>query len=839
MPWIWLLSEAAQDNEGRFNSSTHSHLSTRMTVKRTEWDRFAAKRNGHADAEAFLCDVRGFLPRVAAGARLAGEEADQVLIEHAPCPKFRIAIPLLRPWMAADYPNQATANAAWKRRIESLAAALRLHHDQACSDTSRLFYLPRRPADGLAPETAVLPGLPCDLFALPDPPGTSPSGGAARRSRRGQASGETDYTDPDTGQIIDLRAWARRHGVRFLIEAALRARRPGIFVGKAADGVRHHIRCPNEAEHTQAGEDAATFIANPDSGGDAKGFVIHCRHTHCDGRDRLFFLRRMLDQGWLGIADLTDRAFLSGDQPPRPLIRFVAGEIPGVVDEAEQALLQARLDLYQRGAFIVRPGRVLVTVSNGREVSAQRAIEVGDHAIAEAMTQAAAWERFDARADRWVPIDAPPKVAATYRERAGRWRLPVLAGIITAPTLRPDGTLLSATGYDAASGLLLDPCGVVFPAIRASPDQDTARAALAVLADLIKTFPFVDEADLAVALSAILTACIRRSLPTAPLHAFTAPTAGSGKSMLVDLASVIATGREAGVISQGKTEEEFEKRLGALLLASDQVIAIDNCEAPLGGEFLCSMLTQQVVRARILGRSEAPELPSNAFVTATGNNLVLVGDMTRRAVLCRLDPKHERPELRRFAVHPVQVAKANRGRMVAAALTVLRAYQVAGRPQQADPLGSFEEWSGWVRSALLWLGKADPTATMEEARKADPKLEALTAVLMQWGEVIGRERVSCRRIIERATEQQPAAGAFSISGRHEFRYPDFREALLVVAGEGGVINGRRLSRWIGAQEDRIVCGLRIIRCGMLTGFMTWRVEPSADTSAAAHAAGAA
>jgi putative DNA primase/helicase len=171
----------------------------------------------------------------------------------------------------------------------------------------------------------------------------------------------------------------------------------------------------------------------------------------------------MLEQRWLAIADLTDPTFLSGDEPPRPVIRFVAGEIPKVVDEAEEALLRANLGLYQRGAFIVRPGRVLVTVSDGREVAAQRALEVGDYAVAEAMTQAAAWEKYDARSDSWVPIDAPAKVAATYRERVGRWRLPVLAGVITAPTLRPDGTLLSASGYDAASGLLLDPCGVVLP----------------------------------------------------------------------------------------------------------------------------------------------------------------------------------------------------------------------------------------------------------------------------------------------------------------------------------------------------------------------------------------
>ena len=151
------------------------------------------------------------------------------------------------------------------------------------------------------------------------------------------------------------------------------------------------------------------------------------------------------------------------------------------------------------------------------------------------------------------------------------------------------------------------------------------------------------------------------------------------------LCSVIATGREAGVIAQGQTEEELQKRLGALLLAGERVVAIDNCEAPLGGEFLCQVLTQPVVRARILGRSEAPELPANAFVTATGNNLALVGDMTRRAVLCRLDPGCERPELRTFPRSPIAAAKVERGRYLAAALTVLRAFVVAGRPRQRYP----------------------------------------------------------------------------------------------------------------------------------------------------------
>ena len=81
-------------------------------------------------------------------------------------PKFRVVISLARPWRAADYPTQDAANAAWRDRVEALAAALSLHHDPACTDTSRLYYLPRHP-EGAEYETAVIEGSPCDVWSLP------------------------------------------------------------------------------------------------------------------------------------------------------------------------------------------------------------------------------------------------------------------------------------------------------------------------------------------------------------------------------------------------------------------------------------------------------------------------------------------------------------------------------------------------------------------------------------------------------------------------------------------------------------------------------------------------
>ena len=805
-------------------SSTHSHMQTTTRVKRTHWDRYSASRRGSTcDAASFLVDEKGYLPRVASGARVIDQNAEYVFFEHRPCPKFRIAVPLLRPWQAADYIDQVSANESWRKRIEALAAGLHLNHDQACTDTSRLFYLPRRPADGPVSEIVVLEGESCDIFALPD----ATNADSARSSRpRNQTASDEDasFVDPTTGEVFDLRKWARDQAGQFQLVAALKAKKPDIFTGKTVGRKKYHIRCVNEDAHTQAGTDAATFVMNAGDSSN-RGFVYHCRHAHCGGRDRLFFLGRMLEQDWLKVADLHDPLFRQQREDARPVIRYVAGDLPSIVDQAEQALLDANFGLFQRGPFIVRPGHVHVAVSHGRKIPSPTILAVGDNLLVEEFTRAANWTKFDGRSNAWVSVDAPIKIAATYRERVGRWRLPVLTGIISAPTLRADGSILAEPGYDWKTGLLLDPGATAFPDIPHKPAEAEARAALAILLDLIKTFPFVTEADRSVALSAVLTACMRRSLGAAPLHAFTAPIAGSGKSLLVDVISVIATGREAPVIAQGGTEQEFEKRLGAALLAGDQTIAIDNCEAPVGGQFLCSVLTQRVVRARILGRSEMPELPAGVFVTATGNNLVLLADMTRRSVLCRLDPKAERPELRQFSFHPIEVVKANRGRYLAAALTVLRAYHVAGRPPQCGSVGSFEEWSDWARAALLWLDQVDPVVTMEAARRRDPKRDALLAVLVQWQQVIGIRTVSVSHVIEYAMRTcKSASEGVTEPLQCEFVCPEFREALLAVAGDDGVINGRRLGKWLAANASRIVRGMRIVQQGERGGVAHWQLE---------------
>jgi len=145
---------------------------------------------------------------------------------HAPDhPKFRLVIPLARPWRAADYPTQDAANAAWRDRVEALAAALSLHHDPACTDTSRLFFLPRH-AEGAAFETAVTEGTPCDVWSLPSvapPPkpanANPPPAPAPRADTEGNRYADTAFN----GEIAKVRAAGpgTQHNTLYAAAAAL------------------------------------------------------------------------------------------------------------------------------------------------------------------------------------------------------------------------------------------------------------------------------------------------------------------------------------------------------------------------------------------------------------------------------------------------------------------------------------------------------------------------------------------------------------------------------------------------------------------------------------------
>ncbi|WP_081636563.1 PriCT-2 domain-containing protein [Methylobacterium sp. 285MFTsu5.1] len=501
-------------------------------------------------------------------------------------------------------------------------------------------------------------------------------------------------------------------------------------------------------------------------------------------------------------------AEISGEDDGRPVVRFVAGKVPEAVDRMEALLLASPVEIYSRAGALVRPVIDAVPAAKGRMTTVARMCPLTTVSLADMAARTMRFQRYDGRAEDWLDINPPVEMTATLLAREGQWRVPAVAGIITTPTLRPDGSLLTVAGYDLATRLYLalDP-GFTMPKLTERPDKREAAEALGFIETLLAGFPFVGPVDRAVALSGVLTALVRGVLPTAPLHAIRAFTPGSGKSYLVDLAAVIATGRRCPVIAAGKTEEETEKRLGALLRDAVPVVSIDNVNGELGGDMLCQLTERPLVRVRILGKSEAPELECRSTTFATGNNLVLTGDMTRRALVCSLDAEVDRPELRDFDFDPIATVLADRGAYVAAALTVIRAYRVAGSPSVCGAIGSYEDWSDMVRSPLVWLGHADPVASMETAREEDPELSAIRELFEHWRSHLRLSSGYTTNTIIRTACDRDAGSHFA--GPGDFKLAEFRDLLLRQAGDGGAVNSRRLGKWLSRIKGRVVDGHRI------------------------------
>ena len=374
-----------------------------------------------------------------------------------------------------------------------------------------------------------------------------------------------------------------------------------------------------------------------------------------------------------------------------------------------------------------------------------------------------------------------------------------LTGIIQCPTLRRDGSLLDAEGYDETTGLVLVN-SLKMPPISANPPRGDAEAALALLNKLLLGFPFVDEASCAVALSMILTPVLRAAMEVAPMHLVTAPRPGTGKSYLADIASMIATGDRCAVKPASPNAEETEKRLVGAALSGRPIIALDNCRDVLQGDFLCQVTERPLLELRALGKSDQHRIPNTFSFFANGTNIAVADDMVRRTIRCAMDANRENPEVRKFKSDPLTMIRANRGKYVAACLTIARAYIAAKRPSPLPPLPSFEGWSAIVRDPLVWLGCPDPVATMETLRNEDPRGADRHALFDAWKLAIGVGR-------DRAVLTAEIVDTFAA------RDTDLRDALLAVApqrlGEGK-IDPKALGKWLSSQEKNIAASCKLM-----------------------------
>jgi putative DNA primase/helicase len=472
---------------------------------------------------------------------------------------------------------------------------------------------------------------------------------------------------------------------------------------------------------------------------------------------------------------------------------------PDIVDAAIAALEAAEAPIYVQSGRVVGISVLKQKTYDNEPTFARVVSEMPNATLREWMERAANYGRHTAKGMATKPV--PEFVVETLKARQGQLPFPILLGAVDHPLILPSGEWLCEPGYHARLALILETNGSTYAMKREGLTREDGVAALKELDDLIKEVPFASEVDRSVMLAAMLTAVVRPALPHVPIFAFDAPVAGSGKSRLVDILSLLMTGRRAGVIAQGFSNEEFEKRVVGAALGGAPLIAIDNCLRPVTLDLLDQYATQEIVKPRALGASPLTDITPTAMVTITANNLIVKGNLTRRSLTSRLDPQSDRPELLEFATNPIEeLRRGRRVRAVCAALTVLAVWlQTEGQPLKPNrpALQNFEIWDRMIRGALSWYEREDPVLSMESLRQDDPELSTLIGFIEAWIEH-GEEPSKISDFVKAAN----ATKHDTSTDKEYYANPEFRDAISAVIG--AKIEPAKLGYWLRRNKGRWV-----------------------------------
>lgn len=452
-------------------------------------------------------------------------------------------------------------------------------------------------------------------------------------------------------------------------------------------------------------------------------------------------IRRGLDKGAEVPRDL-DHVGKNGDGVPTIEITVAEHE----VNDQAVAALAADPDLYQRGHLLNRVLREPPRLDDmvlGRDPGGLTITPIHTSTLRERLTKYATWvkpKRGEDGESQLVPAH-PPDWSVQAVANRGVWRgLRMLEGVTEVPLFRADGTILDTPGWDRKTGILYVP-EIDYPAVPDRPTLEDARRAADALFEIVADFPFKDEDHRVVWLAALLTPIARPAIHgPCPMFVFDANIAGTGKSMLVDIISLITVGRCMGRTIYPASEEEMGKTMLAIAMGGSRLVLFDNAATgyPIGGPTLDAALTGGTWSGRVLQVSKfATDVPLCAVFFSSGNNLGLKGDTLRRIVLSQLESTDERPEERDNFKIPrlLDHVRARRGILAVHALTILEAYHVAGRPIPAPkppPMGSFEGWNDLVRRAVHWVTGHDPCATKSEAKSIDKITATLPIVIDGW-----------------------------------------------------------------------------------------------------------
>ena len=383
--------------------------------------------------------------------------------------------------------------------------------------------------------------------------------------------------------------------------------------------------------------------------------------------------------------------------------------------------------LFRRGGLPVR----VITNDRARVVFQ----DLNEDRLKNELARAVSWYRTTAKGER-VPA-APPPVIARNMLADAEFPLPLVTRIVHAPIVAADGTIVLAPGYHPATRTYYAPPGLDIQPVAAAPTQTEIDRARGRLLEPLRDFPFTGPAERAHAVVLTLQPFIRELIDgLMPMGLIEKQSPGTGAGLLTKAALLPALGHEISAQPATGDDDEWRKRITAILLEGPPVVLFDNAET-LVSPSLAALLTTRDWKDRVLGGNRTVELPNDVAWIATGNNLTLSTDIMRRCVRIRLDAQVDRPWRRptdKFA-HPDLLGwiAEHRADLVWAALTIIRAWIAAGRPAGTKTFGSFEAWARVMGGVLEVAGIPGFLDNVEEFYEAsDTEGDAIREFLEGW-----------------------------------------------------------------------------------------------------------
>jgi hypothetical protein len=328
------------------------------------------------------------------------------------------------------------------------------------------------------------------------------------------------------------------------------------------------------------------------------------------------------------------------------------------------------------------------------------------------------------KAGEYKPL--PPAYANTWlNHNAERSRLPIIKLFTRNPVFTDDWRLV-APGFDARSGIYF--AGRVVP----------ARISTEHLDALLKDFCFKSPADRTNYLGVLLTTIlVPRFIGSKPAALFNGNQPELGKSILAQIIAILRDGQTTETASYNPNDEEFEKRLGAIVRHGITTIIIDNAKGHgrnprIESGCLERSITDSILSFRLLGQSASIRAENSHIFCITANSPDVSRDLVTRSVVINLFYEGD-PKRREFSIaDPEGHACEHRLELLGELVGMIERWRAAGmRTAKVSSRFNKRSWGAIIGGILEACGEPDFLANAEEAASL------LDETRREFGELIG------------------------------------------------------------------------------------------------------